>query len=151
MSAFRIFILILLSFLLSTCRKASNYPFDLTGVWYCTDDPTVCKSFIEIKSDYSAQYGAVAAYVGCGDGKNWKGKARYNKSHFYIGATKFKWVSHPIDRDGTDSLHWSPNASGSLATGVPYGDFPILAEMKLKSSFWHGLDIKTFYKIVDYP
>lgn len=143
-SRYRIFLLLFFPLFFSTCKKASKFPFDLTGIWYSTDG--YCDTFIEIKSDYSGQYGSTQGTKGCGTEKNWKGKVRFTDINFFIGNTKFHWISKPQVLSGSGCMNFS-----LYSTGVPAACYTKLATMTLKTTFLHSREVKEFFKLIEYP
>lgn len=133
-------LLITITLSMSTCKKASSYPINLSGEWvdpYGYDGGSCTRMYISLPKDGHATYGTNDLDKGC-DQKHWKGIARISDENFFVGTIKFTFVNKPEIYTGTDSVT------------VGNKKYKILAKMTLQNSLFHHKDIYTYVKYIDY-
>lgn len=122
---------------LSTCKKATKYPFNLCGEWIDLNGPTCYLTYITIlRSDHST-YGTYSDDKGC-EYRHWTGKARFNEKHLYIGLNKFTFVQKPAASGNNDSIY---------VKGIKY---KVLATMVLHNSALQHHDTHHYQKYIEY-
>jgi hypothetical protein len=142
-----VYILILVVFCLvnTTCKKATNYKFDLSGYWvgYSVGKNTVGDYVhIDIQKNNKGEYAGRTNAEGCH--KSWSGKTRVFMDHLYIGNTKFKFVEEPVEISNGDSTwyhNWNLNKN---IHGI------VTAKMTLKNSVLHGNATYKFTRVMKY-
>jgi hypothetical protein len=142
--AVSIFILFVFCFANSTCKKITKYPINLLGYWIGSPiaNATNCEQvFIDITADRDASYGGDLGTKGCETKFN--GKVRFNKTHLFIGITKFKFIEKPIKIENGDSITFA-----SIKKGIVHSK--ITGQMTLLNSVFHGKTTYKFIKVLEY-
>ena len=128
----------------STCRKISEFPFNMYGEWISNSE---CGMYLVINKNGYGTYSNHNADKGCHD-KSWSGKVRFTSTHLYFGATRFKFIKKPEELNGSDSVLTAKPTDPQVSPYVMW--YHKTATITVENSIFHTGETITYYKIFDY-